>query len=250
MKKKNNHSHKGSKILSIFILIAIMATGLAVLGISTTNLETSISGKSILPIECGNDLKLPGCENTDLQRTFKEDKGTISIIEKGTIDEKYIQTRLIPEFVKWFIGFISGICIIVIMIGGFKWMTALGDNSEEANKTIAYGLIGLVLALVSFAIINIVNNLPSFISSYSIPVNTAFAVVRNDDKPADNAESTAESNDAKIQKNLDILLPESPTSETAEGQDSAKAAYIANSSISFNVIPWIIDILLKISKKL
>ncbi len=233
--KKKTKPHKLRQIIAIFILICIFIVGFSIMNISTQNLKTSL-----LPIECGNDIKLPGCSDiSELKKTFVENKDGKITITGSNDDENYIQEKLIPDFIEWFIGFISGICIIIVMIGGFKWMIAMGENSEEATRTIAYGLIGLVVSLVSFAIVNIVNNLPSFISEYNF-TNKVFAVERQ------NATSS-KTGEEKIRDTLNYLLPQAPTSESADGAESAKQAYIERSGISRSVIPWIIDLLLRIS---
>ncbi|MEK7202958.1 MAG: hypothetical protein AAB653_01455 [Patescibacteria group bacterium] len=57
-------------------------------------------------------------------------------------------------------GFLGIIAVVIILIGGFKWMTAGGDESktEEATKLISAGIIGLIIILTSFAIATFVIN--------------------------------------------------------------------------------------------
>ncbi len=45
-----------------------------------------------------------------------------------------------------------------IMFGGIKWITSQGDKKqlEGAQKTIQYAIVGLILALLSFFIINFI----------------------------------------------------------------------------------------------
>ena len=52
------------------------------------------------------------------------------------------------------LGFLGIIAVIIILAGGFKWMTAGGnqDKTDEAKKLIAAGAIGLVIVLASFGI--------------------------------------------------------------------------------------------------
>jgi formate hydrogenlyase subunit 3/multisubunit Na+/H+ antiporter MnhD subunit len=56
--------------------------------------------------------------------------------------------------------FLAIIAVIVILIGGFKWMTAAGneDKVEEAKKLIAAGVIGLVITLSAFMLVTWVVN--------------------------------------------------------------------------------------------
>jgi hypothetical protein len=52
------------------------------------------------------------------------------------------------------LGFLGIIAVILILYGGFKWMTAAGDegNIDTAKKIIAAGVIGLVIILAAFGI--------------------------------------------------------------------------------------------------
>ena len=52
------------------------------------------------------------------------------------------------------LGFLGIVAVIIILLGGFKWMTAGGNEDKvgEAKKLIVAGIIGLVIILGSFAI--------------------------------------------------------------------------------------------------
>jgi hypothetical protein len=56
------------------------------------------------------------------------------------------------------LGFLGLIAVIMILIGGFKWMTAGGneDSVGEAKKIIIAAVIGLVIILAAWAITNFV----------------------------------------------------------------------------------------------
>jgi len=56
--------------------------------------------------------------------------------------------------INLFMGFLGIIAVIIILIGGFKWMTAAGaeDKIEEAKKMIIAGIIGLSIILMAFGI--------------------------------------------------------------------------------------------------
>jgi heme/copper-type cytochrome/quinol oxidase subunit 2 len=51
-------------------------------------------------------------------------------------------------------GFLGIVAVVIILIGGFKWMTASGneDKVQEAKNLIIAGIIGLVIILAAFAI--------------------------------------------------------------------------------------------------
>lgn len=64
----------------------------------------------------------------------------------------------IQNIVKIIVGFLGIITIIIILAGGFKWMTSGGNEEKigEAKKLISAGVIGLVVVLAAYAIANFV----------------------------------------------------------------------------------------------
>ncbi len=56
------------------------------------------------------------------------------------------------------IGVLGLACVIVMIIGGVNYMTSSGDTAKvkKAKDTILYGLIGLVVCVLAFAIVNFV----------------------------------------------------------------------------------------------
>ena len=58
------------------------------------------------------------------------------------------------QVVNILLGFLGIIAVVIILLGGFKWMTA-GGNEEgigEAKKIITAGIIGLVIIFISYAL--------------------------------------------------------------------------------------------------
>ena len=52
------------------------------------------------------------------------------------------------------LGFLGVVAIIIILWGGFRWLTSGGNEEKvaEAKKIITAGIIGLIIIFVSFAI--------------------------------------------------------------------------------------------------
>ncbi|MDP3043668.1 MAG: hypothetical protein Q8N21_04685 [bacterium] len=52
------------------------------------------------------------------------------------------------------LGFLGIIAVVIVLLGGFKWMTAAGseDKVAEAKKLMAAGVIGLVIVLASWGL--------------------------------------------------------------------------------------------------
>lgn len=64
----------------------------------------------------------------------------------------------IMAIINVLLGFLGIIAIIIILYGGFVWMTAGGNEEKvsQAKKIITAGIIGLVIIFVSFAIASFV----------------------------------------------------------------------------------------------
>ena len=67
-------------------------------------------------------------------------------------------TNGINQIINVVLGVLGLIAVIVIIIGGFTYITSSGDAAKvtKAKNTILYGIIGLVIALLAFAIVNFV----------------------------------------------------------------------------------------------
>ena len=54
------------------------------------------------------------------------------------------------------IGVLGLVCVIVMIIGGINYMTSSGDAAKvkKGKDTILYGLIGLVVCVLAFALVN------------------------------------------------------------------------------------------------
>lgn len=55
-------------------------------------------------------------------------------------------------------GVAGGVAMIMIVIGGFKYITSLGNaqNVAKAKDTILYAVIGLVVVILAYAIVTFV----------------------------------------------------------------------------------------------
>jgi|WetSurMetagenome_2_1015567.scaffolds.fasta_scaffold19938_3 hypothetical protein len=72
----------------------------------------------------------------------------------GAADPKVVAVNIIHIV----LGFLGLLAVIMILIGGFKWMTAAGneDSIAEAKKILIAAIIGLLIILASWAITNFV----------------------------------------------------------------------------------------------
>lgn len=77
-----------------------------------------------------------------------------SNIGLGNRDPRDIASSII----KVVLGFLAIVAVVIILLGGFKWMTAAGNEEKvsEARKLIVAGIIGLIIILAAWGIANFV----------------------------------------------------------------------------------------------
>jgi TRAP-type C4-dicarboxylate transport system permease small subunit len=68
--------------------------------------------------------------------------------------------EIAASIINIMLGFLGILAVVIILIGGFKWMTAAGNEDQvgEAKKIIVAGIIGLVIILASWGIASFVLN--------------------------------------------------------------------------------------------
>lgn len=79
--------------------------------------------------------------------SFENLGGTLGLGSKDLKDT-------VITFIQWILGLLALIAVIMILYGGFVWLTA-GGNEEKvasAKKVISAAVIGLVVVLISWAI--------------------------------------------------------------------------------------------------
>ena len=66
--------------------------------------------------------------------------------------------NVIQTVINVILAVVGVIAVIMIIIGGIQYSTSSGDTGKvkKAKDTILYGIIGLVIALLAFAIVNFV----------------------------------------------------------------------------------------------
>ena len=67
---------------------------------------------------------------------------------------------MVAAVVRILLGFLGIIAVLIILLGGFKWMTAAGNEDQigQAKKLLAAGVIGLIIILMAFGLAQMVIN--------------------------------------------------------------------------------------------
>lgn len=65
---------------------------------------------------------------------------------------------MITNIMNGVIAVLGFVCVVVMIVGGVNYMISAGDSNKvtKAKNTILYGLIGLVICVLAFAIVNFV----------------------------------------------------------------------------------------------
>jgi L-asparagine transporter-like permease len=68
---------------------------------------------------------------------------------------------IVFKAIQFVLAFLGVVAVVVIIIGGFMWMTAGGNEEKvgKAKKTLIQGLIGLIIVLLAYAIASFVVSL-------------------------------------------------------------------------------------------
>ena len=63
-------------------------------------------------------------------------------------------TVTVAKLIRNFLGLLGILAVIIVIIGGFEWMTAGGstDGVDKAKQRILQGVIGMAIVLSAFAI--------------------------------------------------------------------------------------------------
>lgn len=117
--------------------------------------------------EFANDVDglFSGGDSNDVT-SFTDFKGGLSTPSEEGYAEGLTQATDAREFVlnvtNFALGFLGLLAIIIIIYGGFLYLTAGGepDKAEKGKKSVMYAIIGIVLILGSFAIVNTVLQAP------------------------------------------------------------------------------------------
>lgn len=128
----------------LITLIVIFTPMIAVAASAATAIKSppDIIGGSILP-GTKEDVK-------EIVESVEEEEGL-----------KWIQEVLLKNVINKIIGWAAALTVVFLIIGGYQYLTNLGDDEQikKAHKTIIWALAGLGLALLAFMIVQILINI-------------------------------------------------------------------------------------------
>lgn len=137
---------------------------------STTTASESPDG-TILPAtsksvrDCKDVMNTMNTAQSDAIDKFKsnkaENQGYINEILACGIKTGSIRLWMLPYYIRYILQFIVGLSGLIavggIIYGGYLYLFAgIADDKDKGKKAIEFGIIGLVLTLIAWAIVNIV----------------------------------------------------------------------------------------------
>lgn len=81
--------------------------------------------------------------------------------EGSSIQSSILFVKIIPFLINWAINLAVGLSVVAIIAGGYMYLTAFGETEshERAMRTLTYAVIGLILSLTAYGIVQIVTSI-------------------------------------------------------------------------------------------
>jgi hypothetical protein len=78
---------------------------------------------------------------------------------------------LIRTVINWLLGIAFAVAVLFLIIGGFQYITSAGNEeaAEKGKGTAVNALIGIVIVILSYVIVNVVSNFVSNAGTSTLP---------------------------------------------------------------------------------
>ena len=118
--------------------------------ISIAIMTCAVFGASVL-----STASLPGSASAQVSEGINT--ATTSEMKGKSIDGKDGLIKTVVNVLLWAVGILS---VIMIIFSGFRYITSAGDASKtkSAQSTLTYSVVGLIVAIMAYAIVNMVTN--------------------------------------------------------------------------------------------
>lgn len=107
-------------------------------------------------VSLAGNVNAGSCPQGSLRQTYSNSISECNIADDHAGSNDLMKT--INTIISVVLGILGILAVAYIIYGGFMFTTAAGDpaKTKKARETIMYGVIGLVVALLAFAIVNFV----------------------------------------------------------------------------------------------
>jgi len=145
------------KKLTTILLTLTLALQLVALPISHAETSTDTSEQTLIA-DATNKLIIPKPKTLPGPGTDQQEEG-------GGVKKWFTET-ILPTWTTGIVGFVATLSFLMLVISGFRYMTAYGneETAGSAKKMAIYSLLALLLALFSYTIVSIIVNI-NFVST-------------------------------------------------------------------------------------
>lgn len=135
-----------------------MKKTLLILLFSTFTLLPLSQSHAAPPLTSQQKTELELCKSADSTNNY--DPATGKCTNPGRPELAGGTNSYLSTFVNLLLFIAGAVAVIVIIVGGIRYITSTGDamRIKQAKDTVLYGIIGLVIALISYAIVNTLIN--------------------------------------------------------------------------------------------
>lgn len=115
-----------------------------------------VAAALMVVISLAGNVNAGSCPQGSLRQTYSNSISECNIADDHAGSNDLMKT--INTIISVVLGVLGILAVAYIIYGGFMFTTAAGDaaKTKKARETIMYGVIGLVVALLAFAIVNFV----------------------------------------------------------------------------------------------
>ncbi len=83
---------------------------------------------------------------------------------EGQVEEQWLGGALLPNITRTVIAAAGATAVLFVIIGGIQMLTAYGSDEKIAKgkKTIMWALVGLLISILSYAIVTMISSIKLF----------------------------------------------------------------------------------------
>ncbi len=153
------NGHYGLKVIGSFTDV-VYTPGITVTAATPTPTPTPVGGTPTPTPVGGTPTPTPpsdpaagGAVQTGLNQIKNKFQGQSEIAKSQTIGD------IILAIIRILIFLLLGVAVLALIIGGFLYVTSAGneDQVKRGRRTITYAIIGLVIVLLAYVIVNIIS---------------------------------------------------------------------------------------------
>ena len=140
-------------IIALVLMVPVLALGISIMSPSTSLAVTTITGPGDLRCK-----EVKGLSIEDAAACNNKAGGTSCLFGKYQATDGATKDCVLNTVINVALYFIGSISVLMLIIGGVRYTMSGGNDKAvgAAKNTILYAVIGVVVALLAYAIVNFV----------------------------------------------------------------------------------------------